>query len=248
MEPPMQITNQTHTTLGKEFADVTGRGLYVSLQWDTVRLENSDPEKNGQREKRLRVMKQPIGDPSTCSSTYMTPDQVKERFPAEWEYFVRTGDMPSNGTALSELPGISVSQMQQVQLSGLRSIEDVASAPMETINRIGHEGRYVQTLAVEWVRRAKSEAKLIDYAEHKAALVASNDAADARAVRAENASRALQARLEALEAVLRSGGGNMPTAQDGGDKLAGYDAGPALDTTPNPLADGDGTMGDDILS
>lgn len=246
MQHPNQVvTGKTHADLGAGFASVQGKGIYISFQWDMVRLDTVDPEKNGKRVRRLRLIKQPIGDPNTASSSYITPEAAQELYPAEWEYFTKHGDMPVSGTALSELPGISVSQIQVMQLSGLRSIEDVLSVGEEVISRIGHEGRFVRSVAEEWDKRRKDGAEVTNYAEAKAAQDAAIAAEKSRADRAEAANAQLTARLEALEQMMNAGGGAAP--QPVTPTLA-RDEGPDIDSTPNPLADGDGTMDDDPLS
>lgn len=247
MQQPNQIvTGKTHKDLGSAFSSVQGRGIYVSFQWHMIRLETVDPEKNGKRVRRLRLIKQPIGDPNTASSDYITKEKAAELYPAEWEYFTKNGDMPTTGTALSELPGISNSQIQIMQLSGLRSIEDVMSVGDEVIDRIGHEGRFVRSVAEEWDKRRVEGAEVTDYAEVKAASDAAMVAQKARADRAEASNIQLTARLEALEAMMQSTAPTgsthqMPTLPS----TIARDEGADIDNTPNPLADGDGTMGDD---
>lgn len=248
MQHPNQVvTGKTHADLGAGFASVQGKGIYISFQWDMVRLDTVDPEKNGKRVRRLRLIKQPIGDPNTASSSYIAPEAAQELYPAEWEYFTKHGDMPVSGTALSELPGISVSQIQVMQLSGLRSIEDVLSVGEEVISRIGHEGRFVRSVAEEWDKRRKDGAEVTNYAEAKAAQDAALAAEKARADRAEASNAQMAARLEALEAMMNAGGGGNFAPQPVAPS-AGRDEGPDIDSTPNPLADGDGTMDDDPLS
>lgn len=248
MQQPNQIvTGKTHADLGTGFAAVQGRGIYITFQWDMVKLDTIDPEKNGKRIRRLRLMKQPIGDPNTSSSSYITEDKAQELYPAEWEYFTKHGDMPVSGTALSELPGISNSQIQIMQLCGLRSIEDVLSVGEEVIGRIGHEGRFVRSVAEEWKKRSTDGADVIDYAEMKAASDAALTAQKSRADRAEAANTQLTARLEALEQMMNAGGGGGTQAMQPVGPTVAHDEGPDIDSTHNPLADGDGGMDDDPL-
>lgn len=241
------VDNRTGMNLGKGFeATAAYKGVYISFRWAEVRLQSSDPEKNGRRERRLVVVRQPIGDPSTQSTTHMKPEKAKELYPAEWEYFTKNGEMPMSGTPLSELPGISVSQIQIMQLSGLRSVEDVLSVAEEIINRIGHDGRYVRSVAEEWQRKASENADLTDFAEIKAAQTAALNAANARAERFQRANADLEARLAALEKLLGGnvkGGPQIPDMQ----AVTTYDPGPDIDSTRNPLAEGTGEMSDDPL-
>lgn len=240
------IENRTSANLGKGFeATAAYKGVYISFRWAEIRLTSTDPEKNGRRERRLIVVRQPIGDPSTQSSTYMKPEKAQELYPAEWEYFTKHGDMPMSGTPLSELPGISNSQIQIMQLSGLRSIEDVLSVADEIINRIGHDGRYVRSVAEEWRRKADDNSDLMNFAEIKASQDAALNAANARADRFQQVNTQLEARLAALEQLLngRTAGANVPDMQP----ATPYDSGPDIDSTRNPLAEGTGEMSDDPL-
>lgn len=252
MQPGQVVTQQSHKDLGQGFSNVQGQGIYISFQWDMIRLKTANQELNGKRVRRLRLMRQPIGDPNTASATYITAELAQERYPAEWEYFTKHGDMPVTGTPLSELPGISVSQIQIMQLSGLRSIEDVISVGQEVVDRIGHEGRFVRSIAEEWKKRADEGAELTDFAELKAANDAALAAANSRAERSEVLASNLQARLEALEGMMNAGGG-QPAAMLGGPVppqsiyMGGRDEGPDIDNTPNPLAEGSGNMDDDPL-
>jgi len=237
----LNVSSLSGANLGKEFSSVHGGGVYITFQWDMVKLKYVDPEKNGKTQRRLRLTKQPIGDPSTAATSYITEDEARQNFPAEWEYFTKHGDMPETGTPLSELPGISVSQMQIMQIAGLRSIEDVLGVGEEIINRVGHEGRMVRSVAEAWKKNADEHSDMINFAEAKANSEAAIAAAKQRAERAEASSREMAARLEALMAA-----GNGGQAIAGGmEQPIGRDEGPSIDDTPNPLADGPAEINDD---
>lgn len=243
---PNHAVGKTHADLGAGFSSVQGKGIYVTFQWDMIRIDSSDPEQNGKRVKRLRLIKQPIGDPSTAASSYITPEEAANQFPEQWEYFTKYGDMPVSGTALSELPGISVSQIQLMQLSGLRSIEDVLSVGDEVIAKIGIDGRHVSNVAKEWDAKRKENAEAIDYAEAKASFDSALQTEREHTKRLEAENGALAARLEVLEKMLNAGGGGGAPADMSPVSPSGYDEGPDIDDTPNPLADGDGRMDDPL--
>jgi len=247
------ITDQSQTNLGRDFSGVAGKGVYISFQWDNITLSSSDPEKNGKRQRRLRLTKQPIGDPNTAATSYITEAEAKELFPAEWDYFTKHGDMPVSGTALSELPGISVSQIQILQLSGLRSIEDLVSVPMEVINQIGHEGRYVRSVAEEWIAKSEENQELQDVAAMRTSFESALASEKAGRERAEAEMQAMKAQLDALQKMV-GGGGQMTSVQPGMNSPMGDDAqrvsstDPLVDDTPNPLAEGTGLIEDDPLA
>jgi hypothetical protein len=208
-----------------------------------VRLETADPERNGKRERRLRLIKQPIGDPSTAAASYITPEKAQELYPAEWDYFNKHGDMPMTGTALSELPGISVSQIQIMQLSGLRSIEDVLAVGEEVIGRIGHDGRFVRSVAEEWQKRRDENSDMMNYAEAKASSDAALNAERQARQALEDTNAQLSARLEALEKMM-AGGATGGNAMMNMDPPTRHDEGADIDDTPNPLAEGSGLLDD----
>lgn len=245
MQQPRQIvTLQTHADLGSNFGQISGRGVHIWFEWDQVRYDTVDAEQNGKRERRLKVFRQPIGDPNTCATSYITEARAAELYPAEFEYFTKHGDMPTIGTPISELPGISMSQIQIMQLSGLRSIEDILSVPDEVINRIGHEGRYVRSVASEWSARAKAGAEMISVAEAKTSLGAALASEKERADRAQAQNMQLQARLDLLEKMFQQGGSGLAPIMPTFDTMQNRNDGPGVDQTPNPLADGSGEMED----
>lgn len=244
------VENKTGAELGPGFEATAnyGKGIYISFRWTEIRITSTDPEKNGRRSRRLVLTKQPIGDPDTQATSYITPERAAELYPAEWDYFNKHGDMPMVGTALSELPGISVSQIQIMQISGLRSIEDVLSAADEVINRIGHDARYVRSVADEWKKRADDNADLTSFAEQNAAAAAALAAANARADNFQKQAAEMEARLSAMEKLMSGMGPSAQPARMEMVPITPRDEGPDIDSTPNPLAEGTGVMEDDPLN
>ena len=244
------ITQQTAVDLGAAFGPVSAAaGIYITFQWRQITLQSSDPTKNGKRQRRLTLIKQPVGDPSTQSVTYITEEMAKQLYPAEWEFFNKHGEMPISGTPLSELPGISVSQIQILMISGLRSVEDLLSINEEAVNRIGHEARFVRLVAEEWKKKADENSALTDFAEVKAAQASALQAEKHRAERAEASLQEALARLSALEKLVggspQMAASGMPVGP-GADPVA-FDSGPAVEETYNALAEGTGEMDDDPL-
>jgi len=250
-QSPNIASQATHKDLGSAFSSVSGKGVYISFQWDMVTLKTVDPERNGKRERRLRLMRQPIGDPSTSSSSYITEAQAAEIYPAEWEYFSKYSDMPTSGTQLSELPGISASQIQIMNLNGLRSIEDILAVQPEIIDRIGFEGRYVHSLAAEWQKKTEDSADMIDFAKQSAQTAAALAAAEERAARSEAQTAELLQRIAAMESVMGGNKGEGMIAKNGDlnpISPPNYDSGVPIDEIPNPLDTGTGMEADDPLS
>jgi len=224
-------------------------GVYISFQWEMVSLETVDPMKNGKRERRLKVVKTPVGDPSTTSCSLITPEIAGKRWPAEWEYFTKYGDMPETGTPLTELPGIAQSQIQIMQINGLRSIEDVLQIAPEIINKIGLEGRQVRTIAEMWDKRRTEAGEMPDFAALKAAQDSALEAEREKTSRLEGELAAMRAQIAGMQANMSQAGGAAAQTGDvaammGNDPL-GIDRGAEVgDSMPNPLAEGDGLYED----
>lgn len=247
MQNPNMSTDQTNLDLAAALAaggagvSAGKGGVYITFQWHMITLKTTNLAKNGQRERRLKVVKTPVGDPSTVAVSFITPAMAERHFPAEWSYFNKHGDMPMNGTALSELPGVSVSQIQIMNINGVRSVEDLLGIPSESISRIGLEGQIIQRVAIEWDNRRKESSELIDYAEVSAKQASALSAETAKTHRLQEEMLAMRAQLEALQRVMPAAQGTAPTAMGGAtgidaaiERISAPEVGDAM---PNPLAE-----------
>jgi hypothetical protein len=128
----------------------------------------------------------------------------QQRFPQEWLTHFRAGytawkegkEIPLNGTAILTWPVLSPSQVHNCIDSGLRTIEDLAAANEETINRLGMGGRALKEKAVSWLSAAAGNGKVT---EELAALKAAKADADGRVVALEKQLKELQATVAALK-------------------------------------------------
>lgn len=219
------VQDKSSGDLGSGFGNIRGKGLRLEFKWVNIKLTSSDPTKNGKVERRLVLVQYPLQDGSTGAANYITPEIAREQFPVEWDYFTKNGDMPINGTALGELPGISMSQVGILLVSGLRSVEDLVSLSDERASAIGIEAREAKKVAVAWMHKAKENAELIDYAARESASQAALEAERQKSAKAESMLQAMQARIDAMERMMSNGAQSNTSMQA---RPEGYDSGADL--------------------
>ena len=86
----------------------------------------------------------------------------QERIPASWlplyeaalKNFTESRETPENGTPVRDWAAIPASQVTMLLDMNVRTIEDVAAANDETINRIGMGGRALKQKAQAWLDSA----------------------------------------------------------------------------------------------
>jgi hypothetical protein len=125
------------------------------------------------------------------------------RFPAEWLAHFRAShkawkegrELPLDGTPVLTWPVASPSQVKQLLDHKVRTVEDLAAANEETLNRIGMGGRALKEKAVSWLASASSTGKVT---EELAALKTANSDFKARNELLEKQLRELAAKVAAL--------------------------------------------------
>ena len=187
-------------------------GLNVQFFYNRVRTDDPvDPSRNGQWKVVLCVAKQPKGDRLTVATRMISEAQAQRLFPREFAFFKQSQDVPTDGTPLNELPGITMSQIGILMVHGIRSIEDLVAQPQEHVNAMGMDAIACHTLARKWVERQKSDGDLIRSSQTEAAQAA--ELTRLRRVEAESSARitALTAQVEML-ARLSGNGATAPSA------------------------------------
>jgi len=125
--------------------------------------------------------------------------QVEEgRFPQEWltafesrfEHWKKGQELPVNGTSVRQWNVLSPSQCRTLLDLHVLTIEDLAVANEETINRIGMGGRDLQRRAREWLQASTNVGQV---SERSAAMAAENEALKARIAEMEKQIQQLQA-------------------------------------------------------
>lgn len=201
---PMQPTdaadrfNLTDRDLSSHLGPVAGTGgLNVQFFYVRTRVESANPERNGMYRTRLCVAKMPKGDRLTIAVRFITEEQAMQQFPREFSMFKQYQDVPTQGTPLHELPGITQSQIGVLVIHNLRCIEDVAACDDALINQMGYDARQAKKLAVRWIENIKGNADLIDTAKTDAAR-------DAELERMRKSQAELERRNIELEAKLQA--------------------------------------------
>jgi len=244
--------NLSDRDLSTHLGSVHGKGgLYVKFFYARVKLQTVDPEMNGKLETRLCVAKQPIGDKYTIAHSEISEEQARAEFPHEFAMFKEYEDVPTSGTPLHELPGISQSQIALLTLNGLRSVEDMVHISEDQATQLGMEVSHARALAVKWLDRRDGGKEVIDLADMEARFKAQNDEMERKIAALTQNNLFLQSRVDAgtsTKAGAVSAEGPQPMAVDdglshkldpndgvfgGGDMATGNDD---LNADENPLA------------
>jgi hypothetical protein len=93
---------------------------------------------------------------------------VENRFPEEWlERFTRNfaawknnEEIPLEGTSVKNWPIASPAQVEMMVKLGLRTVEDMASANEESLQRLGMGGRTLKQQAINWLATAQDTGKV----------------------------------------------------------------------------------------
>lgn len=201
---PMQTTeaadrfNLTDRDLSSHLGPVAGTGgLNIQFFYMRTRVESANPERNGKFRTRLCVAKMPKGDRLTIATRFITEEQAAREFPREFAMFKQYQDVPTQGTPLHELPGITQSQIGVLVIHNLRCIEDVAACDDALINQMGYDARSAKKLAVRWIENLKGNSDLIAGAMTDAAR-------DAELERLRKAQADMERRNIELEAKLQA--------------------------------------------
>lgn len=195
-------TNMTNRDLSSHLGPVAGSGgLNVQFFYVKVRITSRNPERNGKFQDRLCIAKMPKGDRLTIATRFISEEQAMQAFPREFAMFRQYESVPTSGTPLQELPGISQSQIALLLLNNLRSIEDVANCPSELINGMGMDVRQAYQVAKRWCQQRDDAAPMIAQAEHEARETQQREALEARLAAAERANIELQGQVKAMLAM-----------------------------------------------
>lgn len=130
----------------------------------------------------------------------------QERIPGFWleaytkalENFNNAQETPEFGTAIKDWPGASPSQIKLLIDISVRTVEDLAAANDETLNRIGMGGRALKQKAQAWLDSSAGQGKL---SEELAQLRASNEELKTRDTEREAEFAKMKTRLDALDKV-----------------------------------------------
>lgn len=125
----------------------------------------------------------------------------QERIPSFWvdayeralKAYEESRETPEDGTPILDWPGASPSQIKTMLDINVRTVEDLAAANEETVQRIGMGGRALKQKAIIWIEEASGQGKTTEMVN---ALTVENER-----LKADN--EALGARLTALEKAVK---------------------------------------------
>lgn len=170
-------------------------GLYVQFFYAKVRIHSTDPTRNGKWVTRLCVAKIPRGDRLTIACRYISEAEAMRQFPHEFAMFKQYESVPTAGTPLQDLPGISQSQIAYLTINNIRSIEDLCALHQEQVNGMGMDVVQAHAVAQRWMSQKTASEPMIEAARTDAKLSAENS-------RLRSDKTALERRLIELEAKL----------------------------------------------
>ena len=218
------VADYSAANLTDQLGFVAGTGgMTIEFFYDRIRVTDpANPEAHGTYHTQLCVRKRPHGDRHTESVRRISERAAQQLYPREFAWFKQSQDVPTDGTPLAELPGISQSQIGILLIHGIRCIEDLVALQPDQVAQIGMDGRTAYSLAKRWTEAKAGNAELI--ADSKAAAKAEAELERLRAEQASNA--ATIARLQAQIDIMAQMGGAPQVATGPAPVQAIDDGGP----------------------
>lgn len=187
----MPSRDLTHADLSSHLGPVTSRGsVLVTFEYIRVAVKSRMPGRKNTLETRLAVKLKPMGERYSEAIEQISEEDAARLYPQEFAHFKNYQDVPTRGTPLSELPGMSQSMIGLCIINGLRSVEDLAGISSEAASQCGLDVSSAHRLAKNWIERRDKNIGAIEDADEKAKLVEMN--------------RVLLDRLTAMEVSLRA--------------------------------------------
>lgn len=215
---------------------VTSRGaggLNIQFFYQRVEVKSRNPRVAAKFETRLCVAKQPKGDRFTVATRFITDEDAMREFPQEYAQFKRYQEVPTQGTPLHELPGISQSQIAVLIINGLRSVEDLVEVDADLVSSVGMEAVHAKRLAQNWIAKRDGDLKMIELSaleanmeSEKASLIARLDAAERNNANLQQQVTVFMERMNGNQPVMmpHSSMTNGATSIDLNPELPGYES------------------------
>lgn len=239
----------THMDLSTHLAGVTSQGtVNVQFFYSRIRTQSKNAYTSGRTETRLCVAKQPRGDRHTIAHRYITEAQAQRDHPQEFAYFKNYQDVPTTGTQLYEIPGISQSQIALLVLNGIRSVEDLLSVPVEALSaQVGMDAVSAYKVASAWQDRRKSAAPTIAIAEVEARFEAQLKAMADQMAAMQATNQSLMMQIEARAALTQPQAQSAPAMEVGSrDGFTGDLPDMEVSTAEMITGNGDLALGDPL--
>lgn len=177
-----------------EFANPQNPDALLNVQFYVKAMPNewkTEQEKRPVFDDVVMIRIVPPGDGLNIIDTPAREDH-KRRFPRHWEFFERMHgkDNLQSGTPLEQWPQLGPSQVAQLKAMQFHSVEQIAGAPDEKLNRMGMAGGMapfsLREKAIRYLQVAK-DVSTVDHAKEEAdrlrAQMAETDARHAEELR-----------------------------------------------------------------
>lgn len=193
------LKNEDVTTTdlpGAGDSSVSARGGMI------VRFEYVQVDVNGKHESRLVVKQQPRGDRSTVSHRYISEEQAKKMFPLEYQRFTEArGTTAAGGIPLSEIPGITMSQIGRLMVHGIDNVEELLCTEAHALGDIGRDAVTAHNVAKTWASNRDLAKVDIERAESVAELTETRDSLMAQLKAAKEAQHKAEMKLEVYQSI-----------------------------------------------
>lgn len=160
--------------LSAQLGHVTANGnMTIQFFWAQIRIDDpTDPSNHGSYKTVLCVKKRPHGDRHTEAVRIITERVAQQLYPREFAFFKQNQDVPTDGTPLHELPGISQSQIGILLISGIRCVEDLVRLSQDQVSQMGMDANQAYSTAKRWWEAKAANGELIRDAAKDAATAA----------------------------------------------------------------------------
>lgn len=132
------------------------------------------------------------GDRLTESVQIVT-EQHRHRWPREYAAFKQDQEAPLNGTPISQLPGMTASQVEELRFSKVLSVEDLANLPDDLLSKVAPmNGKELRAKAQRWMDAAAGAAPMEKLAAENEQLKGTMDEMKAQMAEMQKAMTALK--------------------------------------------------------
>lgn len=168
------VNDYSGQDLSAQLGHVTANGqLTIQFFWSQIRINDPmDPNAHGTYKTVLCVRKRPHGDRHTEAVRIITERMAQQLYPREYAFFKQNQDVPTDGTPLHELPGISQSQIGILLISGIRCVEDLVGLSQDQVAQMGMDASQAYAIAKRWSEAKAANGEMIRDAAKDAATAA----------------------------------------------------------------------------
>lgn len=187
------ISGQALTALHK----VSGSGVRVSFVWENIEVYDHATGKSG-HQKRLKLIQQPIGDRRAKAVTFITEEDAARRFPREFAAFQETGEVPTLGVPLSDVPGLSRSDISKLHADGVLAVEDMEQLNEDMASQYGRDFLRIWRQVTNWSAINKGSMDVTELSQKTNAAIEENVRLSAQIAEQAAQMQAMQAKMDAL--------------------------------------------------